>query len=353
MARLKSILPKIGLSLLSIVVFLFLFELGLRFYVSKQPPIPFVPADSEVYKLSPNYEGVFAEAPVKINGQGFRQNDDVALNKQPNTIRIVGLGDSIAFGYGLEENKIYLRRLEGMLNKSSSQKYEVVNVAVSGYNTFQERKRLEEDVLKFQPDIIVLGFVLNDIAGDFHVPNMVYRTLAPFKSGAYSPDDLSSLEKFFYSLFRKTYVYQFLHPKLSIFWGFENVSKNLVGDYGKDTLSFYAKGRYPQKKYINSVKQVEKELLNINELAKKNNTSLVMLIFPAQIQLEDKNLRKPQELILDFCQEKSMKCLDLIPFLEKEKEKVFLDLGHPNAYSSEIIAKTLYEYLIKNNIISL
>lgn len=350
--KLDFILPRLALSIVTLFILLGFIDLGLRLYVSKKLPIIFKLSESTAYKLNPNYQGNFSDVLVKTNSQGFRQNKDIQSNKEPSTRRILGLGDSVAFGFGLEEEKTYLRQLENLLNQSPKTRYEVINASVTGYNTFQERKLLQENIFKLKPNIIILSFVLNDIAGDFHIPNMVYRTLIPFKIGAYSVDDLNPFEKFFYFLFQHTYVYQFIHPKLSRFWGFEDPSTmRMIGHYDERTLFFYKNGYYPQKKYWGSFPQVEEELKMINELVNKNNAKLLIVIFPVQIQLEDKSLRKPQEILEGFCKENSLYCLDLLPILEKEKQKVFLDIGHPNAYSSEIITRAIWEYLVKNNII--
>lgn len=354
--HLKFLLPRIGLSLSAILLLLVLFELGLRFYFLKKPPIIFKMADSQIgYKLNQNYQGEFSDIFVKINSQGFRQENLVQLNKSPGTTRIVGLGDSVAFGFGVEEPKTYLRQLENLLNRSTDKKFEVINAAVTGYNTFQERKFLEDGVLKFKPDIIILSLVLNDIGGDFHVPNMVYRTLAPFKAVAYSPDDLNSWEKVFYFFFRRTYIYQLIHPKIGNFWGFSNpATRHLIGHYAEETIFFYREGYYQNQKYSWAFGKTEDDLLKISEIVRKNNIKLAIVIFPVEIQLKEPNLRKPQEILSRFCGENSLSCFDLINILERHKDKeLFNDgIGHPNEEASKIIAWAIFDYLVRNNIIS-
>ena len=58
-------------------------------------------------RLAPNYDGWFAGVPVHINGLGFRDARDYALEKGPNTFRILVLGDSVTFGHGSVDEHTY------------------------------------------------------------------------------------------------------------------------------------------------------------------------------------------------------------------------------------------------------
>lgn len=342
--------PRVFLGILAISMTLSFFNFTLFLFVSRQPSSLFRFVGGRLaYDLTPGFEGGFSEVPVRINQQGLRENGDVSLSKREEVDkRIIGMGDSLGFGFGLREEATYLRQLEEILNEQSEQKFEVINGSVTGYNTFQERVFLEKNLLKYQPDVVLLSFVLNDISGDFHVPNNIHRTLAPFKAGAYSPLELSEREQLFYALFGRLPLYRFLHPYLKSFWGFEDPKDvEIEGHYAKKTLYFYRNGDYQDSRYEGGIEKVEKELLKINELAKANNFQLVIVIFPVEIQLGDKALRKPQELLGLFCEENQLKCLDLLPVLGGETENVFLDLGHPNSYGSQVAAKAVSEYLIK------
>src|SRR5262245_14158083 len=68
-----------------------------------------------------NPRGVFAadnSVTVTINQQGLR-GPEVTVAKPPGTFRVLGLGDSFAFGLGVREEDTFLRRLEADLNQTA------------------------------------------------------------------------------------------------------------------------------------------------------------------------------------------------------------------------------------------
>ncbi|MEC8893596.1 MAG: hypothetical protein VX901_09760, partial [Candidatus Poribacteria bacterium] len=70
------------------------------------------------------------EITIKINSQVWRDRE-ISLEKQEDTFRIVALGDSITFGWGVELNETYIKQLETTLKKRDSHKnYEVINISI-------------------------------------------------------------------------------------------------------------------------------------------------------------------------------------------------------------------------------
>jgi lysophospholipase L1-like esterase len=92
-----------------------------------------------------------------VNSAGFR-DQELALGKHPDRTRIALLGDSVAFGYGLPPDQGVADRLEAELGEG----YEVLNCGVVGYNTQQTAELYARSVRPFQPDVVVLLYVLND-----------------------------------------------------------------------------------------------------------------------------------------------------------------------------------------------
>ncbi len=122
-------------------------------------------ADPEiVYELKPGLRGRFLGRPFAINSHGLRDRE-TSLDKPPGTVRIAGLGDSVMFGWGVAQAESYLEVLEDRLNEGSEgPDFEVLNFAVPGYNTAIEAAVFERKVLSFDPDLVVLHFVPNDLA---------------------------------------------------------------------------------------------------------------------------------------------------------------------------------------------
>lgn len=116
-----------------------------------------------VYELKPNLFGVFKGAPVRTSPQGLRGRREYSLKKPPGTFRIVGIGDSNMFGWGVGEGEPYLQILERRLNeRSKGQRFEVLNFGVPGYNAAIEVATFEHRALPFDPDLVVIHFIGND-----------------------------------------------------------------------------------------------------------------------------------------------------------------------------------------------
>jgi len=95
------------------------------------------------------------------NNKGFRNTKDFTYAKPANTIRVLSLGDSHTQGYEVRQDFTFSAVLERFLNKHSI-KAEVINSGVSGFSTAEELVFLENEGIKYNPDVVVLGFFAND-----------------------------------------------------------------------------------------------------------------------------------------------------------------------------------------------
>ena len=124
-----------------------------------------------VYELRPNIRGRFVGQPLFINSQGLHDYE-YSRRKPPGTFRIVGVGDSSLFGWGVPFEDSGLKVLERRLNeKSRSQKFEVIDFAAPGYNTAMEAETFVQKCLPYAPDLVLLNFNTND----YDVPNFMRR----------------------------------------------------------------------------------------------------------------------------------------------------------------------------------
>jgi hypothetical protein len=120
--------------------------------------------DRLIYELRPRLSVVFLDKPVTTNAAGFRDGD-YALSKPAGTVRIVGLGDSVMFGWGVGDGEEYLSLVENRLNRErSDRRWEVINTAVPGYNAVMEVATLRNKALELQPDVVIVGFCGNDMS---------------------------------------------------------------------------------------------------------------------------------------------------------------------------------------------
>jgi hypothetical protein len=99
---------------------------------------------------------------VENNKLGFRERE-IELAKPAHTYRVIVLGDSLTWGVGLAPESRYTAVTEMLLNNTADNiTFEVLNFGIIGAPTVLERDTLREvkDVVK--PDLIVVGFCLND-----------------------------------------------------------------------------------------------------------------------------------------------------------------------------------------------
>lgn len=132
-----------------------------------------------VYELRPDLHVRFVGQDVVTNAGGMR-GPPTELRKQPGTVRIVGLGDSYLFGWGVRQGAGVLEQLTARLaERHADVRWEAVNTAVPGYNTAMEVEMLADRALAFDPDLVVLDWVRNDV----DLPNFLWRPRSLFGLG--------------------------------------------------------------------------------------------------------------------------------------------------------------------------
>ncbi|MEO8434580.1 MAG: SGNH/GDSL hydrolase family protein [Pyrinomonadaceae bacterium] len=162
----RDYLMKIGLSTASCLLALLALEIGLRLYgfnpFRDDRGLIFRPSSSPglKYELTPGAHSNFSGTDIRINSQGFRGPEPSSTRPAQ---RVLVLGDSIAFGTVLPWEATFSALLQQRL-RSEKRDVEVLNFAVGGYDTLQEVALLEARGLKYEPDLVVVSFCLNDIS---------------------------------------------------------------------------------------------------------------------------------------------------------------------------------------------
>jgi len=103
-----------------------------------------------------------------FNGDCFRSRRNISLEKPRGVFRVIILGDSYVYGYGLDDNETLTETLERELNSQGNYSFQVINLGVSCYNTKLEVQRLLEKGLKYNPDVVILAYVRFDYLPDRH-----------------------------------------------------------------------------------------------------------------------------------------------------------------------------------------
>jgi hypothetical protein len=144
-------------------------ELGIKLYFFGLHPSPkelLVASENAtlVYELAPGVEATYSylnphqrgwEYRVRVGDDGFRS---VPTSTAPGAARVVVLGDSYAFGYGVDDAETFASRLAGLLRGRA----EVRNWGVPGYNLAQQVELLRTRGPEAAPAIVVVALHPND-----------------------------------------------------------------------------------------------------------------------------------------------------------------------------------------------
>src|SRR5437773_3825831 len=103
--------------------------------------------------------------PGPTNSQGYRDLERGPA-KPPGTHRAVALGDSFSWGTRVEFEDAWPQRLERGLARQRGEPWEVVNLSRPGMNTVEQVEQLATEGLAYDPDVVVLGYCLNDSEDD-------------------------------------------------------------------------------------------------------------------------------------------------------------------------------------------
>jgi hypothetical protein len=125
---------------------------------------PYQPDGLLGYSLRPGARTVHEErefaVQVAVNSLGLR-GPEQAARKPPGVRRILVLGDSFAFGFGVEEKETFARALERRLRESRPAT-EVLNAGVPGWSADHHLVYLRERGFALEPDLVLLAACDND-----------------------------------------------------------------------------------------------------------------------------------------------------------------------------------------------
>ncbi len=118
-------------------------------------PIRFLPILPASLRGKPMWE-------ISINSEGYR-DVEWPSGKAASVYRIVCLGDSWTFGANVGQDQAYPQRLHVLLaSEYPRANFEVFNLGVLGYSSFQGRRLLPRALERFDPDLVTIAFAMND-----------------------------------------------------------------------------------------------------------------------------------------------------------------------------------------------
>lgn len=229
------------------------------------------------------------ESKFSTNSHGFRDLDH-SLSKDEGIQRIVVVGDSFAWGYGVNNGEIFTDYLEAGLKDT-----EVINLGVTGYGLWQETAIFKRIGLKFEPDVLLLAFVLNDIyrrrhaAADDTEPKGTRASDVGRGGGLIGKvKNTLSVNSALYSLFQDTTnQFKFLVDLLVSVGlkeapgGFRHLDTNLM-----PALKIYPPA------LEKSWQDTKKDLLKLKSISEKNGVRFVVAVVPSLQSVNRKSFRQ-------------------------------------------------------------
>jgi len=290
---------------------LFLSEGGLRLYGAWSGRSLLVADTLDAYKLKPGHD----------YGGGLRGNNlgypgkDFVIEKQPGVRRLAVLGDSFAVGPAVPFGDNFLTLLESNLPN-----IQVYNFGISSTGPREYQTVLQEDVWQFHPDVVlVCVFVGNDITETLAIPRgmslrnhalylflnragrMIHeRSRQPFLSIPSSPDPFprpALAEATFREVeARRLSICQFPpRPGMEKKWQQALLYLDAIVDDCKSH-------------------QVPVGFILIPDEFQVNSSVLSVALTDANLGLQDVDLCMPQQRLQEFCDDRDVPCLDLLPF---------------------------------------
>lgn len=382
--------PRVLAVLLSVVLTLAAAEALLRTFAPRRTievlsgsyPAMFEESDYLPYRLRSGYRGRLAtdefDTTIRINSRGYR--GDEFTPAADDAFRILVIGDSFTFGWGVEDTETYASRLQQLLSSGQTvRRVEVINAGFAAcYSPDTYYLYMKREGLALDPDLIVVGvYVGNDLdsAAAFEnewvekdgqgLPLRIRNTTSHVVDNRLVP-----------RVVPLRYRIPFLH-RLHLFQGLADLWWALKGSgwlssFGAaatlhaatasdEHVPFIYRRTYAER--TNTVmNRVMLLLSGMKRMASEAEVPLIFMIIPEQVQLRGNawaglpaEIGKPQRLLAEFFEREGLDYIDLLPSLTEAttsrafylpKDGHWSVAGH--ALAAQRLADALEPYLGKS-----
>ena len=280
---------------------------------------------------------------IRTNSLGHR-------NREPgkkNGLRILFLGDSITFADYLPEEQGYVRQVE-TIARGNGLAWETVNTGVGAVSLKTELAILLETGLALKPDVVVLGWYLNDFQDSrgvevHHLPPLARRSrliysLSLMAGGGRVPAGRRAelpLEQ--WSLEWRRTVRPGLVGGVPELEPFLREVDHAFADWG---------GAWSPRAWEIMTPLLEEFV----RLSRQHAFRPAWIAFPVRQQVESRaDTSQPQQRLAGVARDLDVPLLDLLPVLKEQaaasSAPLFYDQCHHTAEASRIIAKSVVDWL--------
>jgi len=342
---------------LSLVFATLLAELGFRL-LSPQPTGFYAFDDFNLPdgSLRPGATGILCGVPVTINADAERGRA-FAREKTPGAFRVCVIGDSIVFGLGVADDDRYPVVTGRILaDRHRNQTIEVIPFGQVAYRLSGYRTRLLPKALAYHPDVVVVGFVLND----FEPPPTAaagpqVTTIAPTPSAGL----LSMLKGATGRLRKHSHLVYWVRKQAQVLLSTRIMSHDeLIRAWELECM--YADTPQFQSMWDYTVQQLDE----IHSRCAEAGAQLVIVVTPFDNQMSPQRLayyrqfladlpescldNLPQARLAAYCSARSLPFVDVTPVFKSNADAVFMrmlegrvDPCLPTAEGHRLIAEAL------------
>ncbi len=306
------------------------------------------------YSGIPNLDQMFTlpdfKVRIKTNSRGFRDRE--RSYPRGGEKRIVILGDSHAWGWGVENDQIFSAIMERRLKG-----WEVINLGQAGYSTDQELVLLEREGLRYRPDLVVLLFCENDVK-DAHSNQIDGMQPKPYFAEEEDEMILKNVPVPYNTAYwkKKRQLSQTFAPDRGVLgkpiWGdrFEKVlRKSHFINWLRFRLSQFRKPQEkpqpepPEEKLRKKLALNLKLIRRMDALCREKGARLIVVDIPSVYS----------PLLKGFCRNKAIPYLDLGDSLKQRFTPTnFRRVGHWTRYGQRRVADALLAFLKKEKLLA-
>ena len=321
--RRKRLLQNLGLSVGTFLACVALLEGVLRLCGYGNLEI-YEPDPGLYWKLKPNQDCYtkIDHKPVHINSLGTR-GPEFTPAKPAGVERVLSLGDSRTFGWGLTDAETYSRSLERLQAEKQTATIQVINAGVNAWSYPQMGKYFRDTALAYHPDVVILGEA--NLWTQFSETN-----------------DPAFVKKFMWRVRLKNFLRRFaiyhyiVEAKLKDFYE-RHRSKFIPVDPAQDPLFKEQQKKDPGELFRKSIEA-------LCDVAASNQVKVILLYLPTLDDLSATNTALPLQVKRDVSESRHVPLVDLSPEIRAGGGKaLYLDADpvHFNARGNALIAQRL------------
>lgn len=377
-SRLKTVAFRSVLMLVSILVTLTIVEVLIRTFAPQpryyQPQYLYSADDELGHVLTPGFEGRMHSAEgateIRISDEGLRDKkheDSVAF-------RILGLGDSFTFGTMVEAEGTFLANIESQLAKRITTKADVVNAGTPGYGTDQEFKLLKRLFDRYNPNVVLVGFYLNDVL-ETSMPDFTVEDgycVPPESIRRKGGKKRRTMKRRIAVMMNTLQTPALLVNRLSAVPAFRKALSGIVSKARREDLErlqLYSKRNSPQTDA--AWKLIGDYLREMSAFVTEQGSRIVVVYIPENRQADSDLWKKdmlqfsamadsydrlhPNEQIARICQREGISFMDMTSEFRKKTdrgEKLYFTLDpHFNEAGHELAAELIYEKLLNEDLL--